>query len=236
MAVDTTKVDAIASGYKALADALLADPTELALIPRKVFYTLPSYSEQTSSMSLTDASVRDTKQLLDSLKDSPMESLVQAANDALSDAILASSLGERRINLQNGIHVRMPSFGHPLSDEAALYDQESWAKDTNWGSLIKAIDAANPKQDPDFTLTLINGDNPTEQDPPTLDITINDDDSRFGELRIAEKLSDTKYKRYGSGGVNTLTPGPLSVAWTGNLGALDNNGTPVPVTAIPGRS
>lgn len=180
MALDNAKLDKVAASTAKLASALIGGSLGINRVTQQLGRANPSYGSGSVFGRVT--SYRDAGHFLRMLKVAGDPVVAAAADELLTnlnDAIIASTLGDHRKDVQIGLSIEGAIGAAWNSYRRALYAGFNWQKATAWASVLDGIrqNAEEDRDPPTVATTVTNDTNPDASHLPTVSFTVTDADA-----------------------------------------------------------
>jgi Clostripain family len=236
-AIDTTKLDAVASSSAALADAFAFTSDAALPVARAAYFALPAYSA-TFADGQNLPTYRDQGMLMQALQaGDALGTEAGAVYDALQGAIVASSLGDMRQG-QLGIQLGMPPADQIdagwLDNYAAK--AKAWNDVGRWSEILGGVASAADSAGPVIEHELENGDCPDAQNLPTVVFRTDDSDVAMVQFNLVKRHSEDPSKLVMLGVVTAgiVQPGETyEMAWSGQIGMVGSGDQGQPASVFP---
>ncbi|MBX3188978.1 MAG: hypothetical protein KF819_18300 [Labilithrix sp.] len=221
VALDTSKLDAVAVAVRALSDATTGISREQAVrFVRGAFVAAPSYGgalERLASPRFIDAvQVSDVIAGDDAL--GALRAPAAAAAAALRGAIVASARGDLRAG-QGPIHVGAPNQDDRSEWIARYRDHaKAWDDASGWTALLARLAVYADGTAPVASVSIDAVPSPSAATPLVVHVESSDADVMASQIGILRKEADGTYRDFGVLEGNLVASGaPWSYAWDGDI-------------------
>ena len=241
---DTLHMAKFTGAVEALSKAMIAAAGfEWELFGLATFGTLPAYFATADKSGSITATVRDFGQLLTSLQalssDSAVSKLAKDAYAIFDDFLVANSMGDLR-KAQIGLHASAPLANDLANDPKmhTVYEKSAaaWNTATQWGSVLKKVEAAKDDEAPTATVAVESPEKPTTATPPTLQFEVKDKDVAMAKIDLlADNPDNTKQLgSLGLLGMGMIGPDTWELGWQGDVAGIAVSANDVaPATILP---
>lgn len=198
---DTDKLNEVRDAFKQFVVNLNASSAGLSFFTQRLMRTNPSYGLSVDFRLAYPTSYRDMGHFLKlaaTSGDATLNTSAQRVLTGISSAIVASTLGESRKNVQVGLSME-GSIGEAWSaQKRSLYSYTKWESETSWSRVLTAIKASS-KTDPappTVNTSIINDVNPDASNPPKITFTVADADADQAWVALWALTPDNKNMDY----------------------------------------
>jgi len=219
IAIDTTKLDALANATASFADALSKAPNAAERIASDAYFALPAY-HATLADGVSDPRYRDYGQMLSAISGDPaLGDVATAAADVrqrLAEMTLGVVSGALR-DEQAGFHIAFPTPRDLSADWFGAYAQLAgdWSKSSRWNGVLENIFASRDTTPPTLGTELVGTDSASKT---LLSVVSADRDIGIAKLSLlgADAVDPTTAIRFGLVGASAMKAGEAGMmVWDG---------------------
>ena len=223
--IDNAGIEALAQASATLTQALIAHPDYALPAATSAYFALPAYFLTVSREVDGIGGLRDYPQFLrDLLRQPQLGNVVSAAQDTLNqlEALTVNLVqGELREENQGGFHIALPSSADLDAKWFVSYQDKSsaWDQSSNWSQFLKFLADNRDEQAPTLQAELLNVEQPSAAQPPTLRLSSPDRDVGNAQMFIYRiDLAQQKAIGYGLAAAGALDVGKTTdLPWDGQL-------------------
>lgn len=244
VAIDNSKIQSMGSAYSDFVTDLKNSSASTSRVAQLLWRSSPTFGSGVDWGLNYSTSYRDVGHFLGLIPlagDTNLTTSSQALLSKFSGAIIASTLGDQRKDVQIGLSIEGSIGSTWTFARKAFYDTFAWAGSSRWGSVIDSI-REQSDLDPDapsVSTTITNNTNPSSSNLPKVSFSVTDSDADQALVSLYQ-ISGGRSRYLGFLGHGFVEMGQsYDFEWSGKRYEISNGTTSSPAAieflSLPGE-